>query len=225
MFHGRPIRPLSLGERLASEIRRQIIDGEIARGTKLIEESLAESFQVSRGPVRDAIKILRAEGLVSTGGRSVESRGLTVDDIDDLMGLREAFEALAVERAMRRHPERLRAELEEALTAMDRAATEGDAEAFTAADLSFHAAFFSGADHSRIAVLWNQFRPTIEGLLYASGKRLADLQPSAREHRDLAELISEGMTEQVKAELHRHLQMTCARLQSAISTTTPAPTK
>ncbi|MER7334699.1 MULTISPECIES: GntR family transcriptional regulator [unclassified Micromonospora] len=209
----------SLGERLANELRRRIIVGDLPAGTRLVEEELAESFRVSRGPVRDAIKILRAEGLVTGTGRNVVTRSLSEADIDELMALRESFELLAVERAIATSRDHLARELRAALVDMDAAVSDRDSTAFTTADIRFHSAFFHAAALTRLSVLWNQFRPTIEGLLHASGKRMDDLAPSAREHRDLAELIASGDVSEVKVELHRHLQATCSRLQAAVPPT------
>jgi GntR family transcriptional regulator of gluconate operon len=219
VFDVKPIRAESLGEKLATELRRRIIEGDVLTGTRLGEEELAESFQVSRGPVRDAIKILRAEGLVTGSGRNAVTRSLSDTDIDELMALREAFELLAVERAITKHPNTLARALNAALADMDAALAARDVSAFTTADSLFHGAFFEAAGLTRLSVVWHQFRPTIEGLLRASGKRIDDLAPSVREHHDLAALITAGQVAEVKAELHRHLRTTCARLQSAIPTT------
>ncbi|MEU4482978.1 GntR family transcriptional regulator [Micromonospora sp. NPDC023966] len=211
----------SLGERLANELRRRIIVGDLPAGTRLVEEDLAESFRVSRGPVRDAVKILRAEGLVTGAGRNVVTRSLSEADIDELMALRESFELLAVERAIATSRDDLVRELKAALVDMDAAAADRDSTAFTTADIRFHSAFFQAAGLTRLSVLWNQFRPTIEGLLHASGKRMDDLAPSAREHHDLAELIAASKVAEVKVELHRHLQTTCSRLQAAVPPSPP----
>jgi GntR family transcriptional regulator of gluconate operon len=221
MFEARPIRAESLGERLAGELRRAIITGEVAAGTRLVEEELAESFRVSRGPVRDAVKLLRSEGLVGGTGRNVVTNALSAADIDELMALRESFELLAVERAIASNREVLVKDLKDALADMDAAATSRDSSAFTTADIRFHSAFFEAAGLTRLNLVWNQFRPTIEGLLHASGKQMSDLAPSVREHQDLAELIRAGKVPKVKAELHRHLQTTCSRLQSAVPPAQP----
>ena len=53
---------MSTGERLANEIRRLIYEGEISPGDRLIEEELASRFGVSRGPIREAIRLLAASG-------------------------------------------------------------------------------------------------------------------------------------------------------------------
>jgi GntR family transcriptional regulator, gluconate operon transcriptional repressor len=105
-FEAQPIRSESLGQRLASELRRGIIAGEVAPGSRLVEEELADQFHVSRGPVRDAVAILRAEGLVTGSGRNSVTAALSVDDIEELMALRESFEFLAVERAIGRNQQR-----------------------------------------------------------------------------------------------------------------------
>jgi GntR family transcriptional regulator, gluconate operon transcriptional repressor len=221
MFEARPIRAESLGERLAGELRRGIITGEIAAGTRLVEEELADTFSVSRGPVRDAVKLLRTEGLVTGSGRNVVTTALSTADIDELMALRESFELLAVERAMSANRELLVRDLKLALADMDAAAAARSSAAFTTADIRFHSAFFEAAGLTRLNLLWHQFRPTIEGLLHASGKQMDDLAGSAREHTDLAALISAGKVPKVKAELHRHLQTTCSRLQSAVPPVQP----
>ena len=57
-----PIRPQALGDQVASELRRLIITGRYAPGTLLVESHLAAQFDLSRGPIRDALKILAAEG-------------------------------------------------------------------------------------------------------------------------------------------------------------------
>jgi GntR family transcriptional regulator, gluconate operon transcriptional repressor len=221
MFEARPIRAESLGERLAGELRRGIITGEIAAGTRLVEEEVAETFSVSRGPVRDAVKLLRTEGLVTGSGRNVVTTALSAADIDELMALRESFELLAVERAMSANRELLVRDLKLALADMESAAAAQNAAAFTTADIRFHSAFFESAGLTRLNLLWHQFRPTIEGLLHASGQQMDDLASSAREHTDLAALIGAGKVPKVKAELHRHLQTTCSRLQSAVPPAQP----
>jgi len=104
---------------------------------------------------------------------------------------------------------------------MDAAASARDVSAFTTADIRFHSAFFDAAGLTRLNLVWNQFRPTIEGLLHASGKQIDDLAPAVREHHLLADLIGAGKVPKVKAELHRHLQTTCSRLQSAVPPAQP----
>ncbi|HEY5904240.1 MAG TPA: winged helix-turn-helix domain-containing protein, partial [Actinomycetota bacterium] len=60
----RPLEaPRSLAEDAADRIREQILDGGFKQGEHLVEAKIAEQLNISRGPVREAFKLLRAEGL------------------------------------------------------------------------------------------------------------------------------------------------------------------
>jgi len=208
-----PIKPRALGDQVAGELRRMIITGRYAPGTTLVESHLAEKFNLSRGPIRDALKTLAAEGLVDTNRRSATVVGLSGADIDELFSLREAMERLALEIALGRDRRGLTEGLQAALRGMRRAAEERDPNAFTAADLRFHSVFYDVAAHRRLGDVWAQYRPTIEMLLLASNERYADLTPSVRAHELLARLVEEGDPEAVFAELHAHLDNARRRLR------------
>src|SRR5690606_30995658 len=69
-----PVTPVthgSLGAEVAQTLRRLIISGQLAPGTHLVEAALAERFEVSRGPIRDALRVVEAEGLVESRRRGV----------------------------------------------------------------------------------------------------------------------------------------------------------
>ncbi|GLU48225.1 GntR family transcriptional regulator [Nocardiopsis ansamitocini] len=208
-----PIKQRALGDQVAHELRRMIITGRYTRGTSLVEGHLAEQFNLSRGPVRDAIKTLTAEGLIDTNRRSATVVGLSVQDIDELFSLRESMERLALEIALDKNRPGLTARLQETLEVMRTAAKNHDPEAFTAADLEFHSVFYSTAEHRRLEGVWAQYRPTIEMLLLASNERYEDLQPSVAAHELLAGLIGAADPEQVFGELHSHLDNARRRLR------------
>ena len=208
-----PIKPRALGDQVAGELRRMIITGRYAPGTSLVESHLAEKFNLSRGPIRDALKTLAAEGLVDTNRRSATVVGLSGADIDELFSLREAMERLALDIALGRNRAGLTDGLRRALHEMRRAAEDRDPTAFTAADLRFHSVFYEAAEHRRLGDVWAQYRPTIEMLLLASNERYTDLTPSVRAHELLARLVEEGDTEAVFAELHEHLDNARRRLR------------
>ena len=94
-------RGVSLGTQVADIIRQRIVRGELQAGDRLTEEGVAEEFQVSRGPVRDAVSQLSYEGLVEVRRpRGIYILGLSADDVEQLYSLRGALERLAVQRAM-----------------------------------------------------------------------------------------------------------------------------
>ena len=94
------LEPLSQTETLSGRttelLRERILAGHFGMGERLVEASIARQLRISRGPVREALRQLRAEGLV----REEPRRGsfvvdLTVDDIREIYDLRAAIEARA----------------------------------------------------------------------------------------------------------------------------------
>ncbi|MBB6121832.1 GntR family transcriptional regulator [Nocardiopsis algeriensis] len=212
-----PIKQQALGDKVAGELRRLIVTGRYAPGTALVEGHLAEQFDLSRGPIRDALKILASEGLIDTNRRSATVVGLDGDDIDELFSLRESLERLALEIGLQRDRSALVQGLRGPLQQMRSAGEYGDADGFTVADVRFHSVFYEVAGHRRLADVWAQYRPTIEVLLLASNERYEDLEPSVTAHEVLAGLIESGDPDAVFAELHDHLDNARLRLRAPYS--------
>ena len=111
-----------------ARIRRWIVEGHLRPDERLVEQRLAEDLQLSRTPVREALRMLQSEGLVRfEPNRGARVRSLTVADIADLYELRGRLEAMAAELAATR------------ATPEDRAALEAADAAFGAAVASAHA--------------------------------------------------------------------------------------
>jgi len=151
-----PIKTASLVERLAAEVRSQIMAGRLTVGQPLPTEArMAEEFGVSRPLVREALAQLRAQGFVETvSGRGTFIRRPSESDLseafahqlvlaagsrptaDDLYEARQAIEVVSAELAARRATEDSIAALERLLAAMKE--SREDAAAYTAADVGFH---------------------------------------------------------------------------------------
>ena len=84
---------LSLAERVASTLREMFLNGDLKPGQRLIETEIAEQLQVSRGPVRDALKTLQEEGIVHIEPRKGTFMvKLCYEDLNDIYLLRGAIE-------------------------------------------------------------------------------------------------------------------------------------
>lgn len=199
-------RGAALGEQVADIIRRRIVHGELTKGDRLTEESVADEFGVSRGPVRDAVSQLVYEGLVELRRpRGIYIKGLTGEDIEQLYSLRAALEQLAVKRAMAADDARWKP-AEELTDQMARAADSGDHGAFYRADVSFHSMFYELANHPRLLATWRQYEPTFTALLDVTINHDEDLHESAQSHRALYDTIRSGDAEAVARELDDHLR-------------------
>ncbi|MDA3627473.1 GntR family transcriptional regulator [Saccharopolyspora oryzae] len=209
----------SLGDRVAQELRVRIIGGELARGTRLIEDVLAEQFDVSRGPIRDAFRQLEAEGLLEARRRGVFVIGLTEDDVDELYTLRGSLEELALSLAMRRAAPGDWAQAEECLRAMESAAQRRDAPAFARADLEFHSQLYQLSGHRRLRSVWEQYRPTFGVMLDVTNAQDIDLHPAAEAHAELLRLARAGGEDEAVTNLRGHLLGAQNRLRSALRAT------
>ncbi len=88
--------------RAYEEIRQAIVEGRYRAGQRLVEKNLGEEFQVSRTPVREALRALESEGLVvSLPNKGAVVRSLSAQDVYDIYDLRVRLESLAAERAAR----------------------------------------------------------------------------------------------------------------------------
>ena len=97
----------SLREQALTALRRAITTGQIAAGTHLVETELSEALQISRGTLREAMRQLQQEGLISAGARGrLSVRHLDNKEIRDIFGVRCALESLAA-RELCVHPDRV----------------------------------------------------------------------------------------------------------------------
>lgn len=139
------------------QLRRWIVEGHLRPGERLVEQRLAEELELSRTPIREALRMLASEGLVRfEPNRGASVRSLTVAEIADLYELRGRLEALAgelaAERATPDQVERLAA-AEADFAAAAEAARDRDIEAirrvFHLNDV-FHLTFLEAAHNERL---------------------------------------------------------------------------
>lgn len=148
LFGDRPMPTLTVPEQIAAGVGDRILDGSLPPGERIGEQELADEFEVSRGPVREAIRILEREGLVTVLAR----RGAVVTELSALE-LRELFEvraalfATAARRLAERHDPELLAILRSGVARLEtlvEGAGDGDAYAETTCRLLLISARFCG---------------------------------------------------------------------------------
>ncbi|WP_435925877.1 GntR family transcriptional regulator [Paenibacillus sp. DYY-L-2] len=151
----------SLGESIACELRLQIINGTIKPGEILSENRIASDFGASRSPVREALKTLSGEGLITLQRMGAVVNGLHLKDIEELYDVRYLIESFAWQRLAADDPSVRIARLQQIIDKMELAAKYHDVVEFAFQDLSFHEAIITSAKHSRILHLWNSIRQIV----------------------------------------------------------------
>jgi len=212
----RPTRAPALGDQLAAVLRDLIVRRQLQPGTHLVEDALAAEYDVSRGPVRDALRQLESQGLVESRRRGYYVVGLTQEDIDDLYELRASIEVVAVTRAITQATaEQIRAGRQivaEMIACADRAA----ADDFADADMRFHALLYRMGGNRRLQDVWEAYEAVFASLIQLTVEEDVDLHPSALDHGHLLDLIEQGDEAALQAELREHLDGARARMTHAV---------
>jgi DNA-binding GntR family transcriptional regulator len=137
-------------ERVALLLREEIIRGQLQSGQALVEAELVLRFGVSRNTIRESLRGLRGEGLVSySRNRGVSVSVLGQADIRDIYIIRRALEmrAVSLERGI---PYRIRAPMEEAIRREEEAMADGDWSAVGTHSLQFHQLIVSMLGSARL---------------------------------------------------------------------------
>lgn len=205
------IRNVNLGAQVAQALREMILNRELATGTRLLEENLAEQFGVSRGPIREAFRDLDREGLVQTRKRGVFVVGLSSDDISDLYALRESLELLAIKQAMDRATQDQFVEAHNCVEQMRAAAQLDDHKAFADADVRFHGLLFTISGNRRLRDVWHQYLPILAAILQSAVGQDVQLKASAEDHAKLLGMI-ETSDDGVGDEFSAHIRGSRERL-------------
>ena len=186
----------SLGHKVADVLRRQIILGQIADESRLVEDELAARLGVSRGPIRDAFSILEREHLVRTcPGKGTYVRALTEDSVRQLFAVRTTLEVHAAELAAARvaaAPEQapiLRALAERFAVA----AAEGRASEYAQVDLDIHRKIWQLSGNEHLADVLG-YLTTLSGVILSleSESRAQWREVTPYTHWKLVEAVASG---------------------------------
>lgn len=166
---------------VADIIRQAIINGTMRPGTPVVEMALAEQLNVSRAPVREAIQILEADGLIeSEPYKGKRVKPLTLKSVEELYSLREQFEAFAIRRIVEKRTDV--SELTTHSDAMFLAAESNDLAGLNVADEAFHRTLITLADHGLMLSLWDNLYLRIRQIMALRNSANRDLRAVARNH-------------------------------------------
>ncbi|MEU6039851.1 GntR family transcriptional regulator [Actinomadura sp. NPDC047616] len=153
-------RPPTAQQFVLGELRRAITTGRLRPGAPIRQDALAEELGVSRVPLREALKTLQGEGLVSyRAHRGYFVEELSLDDLREVYRIRELLEAEAVRQAVAHLTDDDLDVLEKAQREVERASAAADVLDMAAANRTFHMTLYECARMPRltrmIASLWD----------------------------------------------------------------------
>jgi DNA-binding GntR family transcriptional regulator len=210
-------------EAVRDELEEQIITGRRAPGERLDEQMLATQFRVSRTPIREALAMLAASGLVvAQPNRGAFVASLGVRDIVERFEMMAAIEGMCGRLAARRISPLQRQALDEAHETCRREAMTGDADAYYYANEGFHTLIYEAAHNAYLATqaqaLRRRLKPFRRLQLRAAGRIAASLA----EHEAIKHAIAAGDGDRAEALLKDHILIQGEQLTDFVMTFGPA---
>ncbi|GAB3218204.1 GntR family transcriptional regulator [Mycolicibacterium hippocampi] len=200
------------GARVADELRNAILRGMYPPGTRLRQEELANQYGASRVPVREALRILESDGLVTTvANAGAWIARLSLDECVELYQVRERIEPLLLRYSMPHLPSE---QVDRLATLAEEMAAVHDVERFLELDREFHLGSYAGANTTflgqTVERLWNttqHYRRAFTQLLNEDSHRILH-----DEHHMLVAAIRDGDSTEAERVLLGHIRRTRRQL-------------
>ncbi len=198
----------SVTEKVYSKLRKAISRNELSPGQALNIETLAQELGVSRTPVREALLMLKQEGLVDAETRTTFVTGLSLKDLEEIFELREAVEAYALKMVAR---QRLLKPLEAVGRQLRSLESPGSPDETTRAaevDLEFHRALVVASANRRLIEVWDQMSVQLRRFWEAGRDSQERVKEDIRDCLEILAALEAGSEEEALAILERHLAKT-----------------
>lgn len=194
-------------------LRRAITTGELAPGTHLVETDLSEKLQISRGTLREAMRQLQQEGLITPGSRGrLAVRHLGAADVRDIFQVRAALEGLAARMLCEKDDrDAVVRELEDGLRRMEESAGE-DLDERIEADLNFHQTLCSLTGNKTLLHSWKSLEGSIRMSVMYAGVDQALSNMSPRRHTSIVAAIKMGDAPGAVRAVEHHMHETAQNL-------------
>ncbi len=196
----------SLTAKVYQYIRDSILDGRYKTGDYLVETKLADELDVSRTPIREALKQLELEELVvSIPNRGVMVQGMSDHDIDDIFTIRYLLEGQAAYWAAERITDGQLEELGELIDLMELYTRKNDASKLSKLDSEFHDILFSASDSRMLKHVLVMLHQNAQRARRSSLKTPERAHKSYEEHLAIYNAVREHRATEAKALMEAHV--------------------
>jgi DNA-binding GntR family transcriptional regulator len=202
-----PIPRAALHEQVVQRLRQMLVEGRIAPGAKLNERELSEQLNVSRTPLREAIKMLAAEGLVELlTNRGAVAVSLTQEDILHTFEVMAGLEAQAGELAAERITGQELAEIQAMHFEMMAAYTRRDLSTYYTLNSRIHSAISTAARNPVLAQVYQQVNARLQALRFRSNQDGEKWKNAMQDHEKMIAALAAHDGAAMRAVLLSHLR-------------------
>lgn len=206
-------RGAGLPQSIVAELKQLIYTGEFKPGERLNEAALALRMGTSRGPIREAVRVLAGLGIVtSVPNKGVFVRQLTLREALELYELRALVFGFAAERACDHLTEVHRRTFEKLLAGMDTACEQGEGTKYYELNLQFHALILELSSNRRAQQAYDDYVKELHLIRRKYFNIPGNMRRSNVEHRAIYDAIASGSANKARAAAERHVQAGRIRL-------------
>ncbi len=206
----RSAQPLSAG--LYTELQKDILSGALPDGSKLTEQAVCKRYNVSRTPVREALRQLEADGLIENiPNRGAYVTGLSKRDISDLFDLRALFEVQAVEWAIKRMRSEDIDSLAEVMEFMEFYTLKEDAAKVLSFNSRFHSLIYEGTGNRKLQRSLEVYQTYLKYSAPHRSYTESDLKTILEEHRAIYEAFESRNAAAGRKAMEYHMEQSKLR--------------
>jgi DNA-binding GntR family transcriptional regulator len=211
------VKRTTLSEAAHQAIRRSIITGVLAPGSKLVVAALAHALKLSATPINEALAGLEREGLVTCSPhRGYFVRTVTPEDIEETYSVREAFELLAVRNAAKNADKTVIVQLKEILKQARQSLRETDTSRFSDLDLEFHRVIWNSLNNSLATRVGELIGVQIRLLVATTARAPGRFRGAFEEHNDIYQAIRNRDPTRAESSMRTHLHNAKMALERAV---------
>lgn len=204
----KPATVMSIQERIRTSIEAEILSGARPPGSAIDEKALAASFDASRTPVREALMLLSAQGLVHIAPRSgIYVRHPSADELAALLEALCELEAALARLAARRVTPALTKALRAAVDSGSRAAAKSDTRGYFTANKSLHDAIYEGSGNAVLVEQARNVRKRLAAFRRHTFDQPGRMRTSDSEHQAIAEAICRGDSDTAAQVMRDHISL------------------
>ena len=187
-------------------LRQAILRGELQPGERLMEIQLAKKLGVSRTPIREAIRKLELEGLVTMIPRKgAEVAGITEKNLRDVLEVRRSMEELSIELAVQRMKDEDIERLEEAEQEFRKALETDDLMRIAQSDEAYHDVIYAGTYNDKLVQILNNLHEQMYRYRLEYIKDTGKRQVLLIEHESILRALKTRNLEQAKRAMREHI--------------------
>ncbi len=202
-----PVRKISLSESLVEYIKQQILAGGLSPGERIVETKLAEDLGISQTPVREALRQLSGEGIVTlVPNRGPIVRSLDMQDVFEIYSIRAGLEGLSMRFATQGASAEEVVRLQEFHRRMEQKLNDDsvDVEMMLQDSASIHQYIIDLSRHSRIISMYRSISFQISLVNRILGKE-SSKQKEVDQHREVAEALASRDPNLAETVMRRHI--------------------